>query len=234
MPYDPDLHLPLIAKIHNNESYRIERTLEEYKELFNLPKSKTFIATTSGNVSGYVTVSESSNKPGLIESGGDRMSVESLVNFVLKTLPENGSIQVPLPLTHTQLGGLLETKMPNMSHPVEEAKGVGHQMMRINDLRLFLEQIIGHLQIMSKNLKNDLSIYCDESQEPVTIGLNKGSVKISSKKASDTIRLSRRDLTKVIFGSHHSNKSVDLSGPAEDILKQLFPYYFPVWELDHS
>ena len=233
-PYDPDLHLPSIAKIHNNESYRIERTLEEYKELFNLPKSKTFIATTSGNVSGYVTVSESSNKPGLIESGGDRMSVESLVNFVLKTLPENSSIQVPLPLTHTQMGKLLETKMPNMSHPVEEAKGVGHQMVRINDLRLFLEQIIGHLQIMSKNLKKDLSIYCDESQEPVTIGLNKGSVEISSKKASDTIRLSRRDLTKVIFGSHHSNKSVDLSGAAKGILQQLFPYYFPVWELDHS
>jgi len=234
IPYDPDLHLSSIAKIHNNESYRIERTLEEYKALFNLPKSKTFIATTSSNVSGYVTVSESSNKPGLIESGGDRMSVESLVNFVLKTLPENSSIQVPLPLTHTQIGELLETKMPNMSHPVEEAKGVGHQMVRINDLRLFLEQIIGHLQIMSKNLKTDLSIYCDESQEPVTIGLNKGSVEISSKKASDTIRLSRRDLTKVIFGSHHSNKSVDLSGAAEDVLQQLFPYYFPVWELDHS
>ena len=42
IPYDPDLHLSSIAKIHNNESYRIERTLEEYKALFNLPKSKTW------------------------------------------------------------------------------------------------------------------------------------------------------------------------------------------------
>ena len=182
----------------------------------------------------YLMVSDSSNKPGIIESGGDRKCIEALVNFVLSRLKPNCRLQVPLPLTPTAMGTLLETKLPHMAHPVEEAEGVGHQMMRINDLRVFFQQIEGYLRTMSQDIDADLTISCTDNHEPVTLSLHKGQVEISSKHDADSFSFSRRELTQIIFGNRNSNQSIELSGLAREILPQLFPFYFPVWELDHS
>ena len=42
------------------------------------------------------------------------------------------------------------------------------------------------------------------------------------------------ELAQLVFGSHPALEKVESAGPAGEILAQVFPYYFPIWELDHS
>ena len=41
-------------------------------------------------------------------------------------------------------------------------------------------------------------------------------------------------MAQLIFGGHPSCEPPDLPAGAADLLGRLFPFYFPVWELDHS
>jgi hypothetical protein len=46
--------------------------------------------------------------------------------------------------------------------------------------------------------------------------------------------LTRRELTQLIFGAHPAAKPVECSGMTGEILQTIFPFYVPIWELDHS
>ena len=227
-------HLEAISEMHDAEPYRISRSLEAYRALFALPKISTFLALNrKGEVSAYLTHGESTNKPGLIEAGGEIEGVETLVRHVLQKVEAGREVQVIVPLIPSILGDLLEERKPGSRRPVEEAAGIGNQVHRINGLEQFLRGIQGHLRGSSKGLRGEVCLSCSDSGEAVTIGFNHGDVSISAKETPEKVTLSRRQLTQLIFGAHPTGKPVEIDGTAGEILRGLFPYYFPVCELDH-
>ena len=223
-----------MMNLHNAEPHRINRSIEEYRALFSLPQTTTFLAMSGEEVAAYLMFGEGVNKPGLIEGGGDIVGLETLVNHVLLERIDDPEIQVLLPLVPSNLGQLIEEKKPGSGHPIEEAKGVGYQMMRVNSLEKLLSQIKHHLRSKSAGLHGIICLVCHETDETVTLRFRDGEVDLSTKRLTETVVLTRRELTQLIFGSHPAAQSFDFSGATGEILNTIFPVYVPIWELDHS
>ena len=68
----------------------------------------------------------------------------------------------------------------------------------------------------------------------LTVEFGDGEVGFSDQRVEDQMVLARRQLTQLIFGAHASAEPVECGGRAGEILRTVFPYYFPIWELDHS
>ena len=220
--------------LHNAEPHRIARTIEEYRALFSLPQTTTSLAMSDGKVAAYLMYGEGVNKPGLIEGGGDIAGLETLVRHVLLKRPADSEIQVLLPLVPSNLGQLIEEKKPGSGRPIEETKGVGYQMMRVNSLEKLLSQIQHHLRSRSAGLHGIISLVCRETDETVTLRFRDGEVDLSTKRLTEAVVLTRRELTQLIFGSHPAAPSLEFSGATGEILNTIFPVYVPIWELDHS
>ncbi len=227
---DPRL-LDAIMKMHEGEPLRVARSRSDYEALFSLPKVSTFLAMESGRFAGYLTYGESTNKPGLIEAGGRVEAVEALTAHVVRRADRD--VQVITPLTPTALGALCEARAAETKQPVEKAAGVGNQMHRINNLEVLLRSIRGHLGAKSGGHSGRVSIVCTDSGEAVTLDFAGGEAAVSTGASAGPIALTRRELTKLVFGSHPSLDPLRVDGPGADLLKLVFPYYFPIWELDH-
>ncbi len=235
VPYDAsnDRHLDTIVRIHDAEPYRIERSRTDYQALLSLPKISTFLAEGDQGQAAYLVFGESVNKPGLIEGGGDSKGLGALVGHLLRERVSK-DVQVWAPLMPSALGTLIEEKKPGTGRPVEEGKGAGYQMMRVNSLEKLLRQIQHHLIKRSAGLEGEICLVCEETDECVTLGVGGGRVDLSAGRASDSIVLTRRQLTQLIFGPYSGLEPLSLSPTAGEILAQIFPYYFPIWGLDHS
>ena len=234
--YDPSNtgSFDAMMKLHDAEPHRIARTKEEYRALFTLPKTTTFLAMSGEEVAAYLIFGEGVNKPGLIEGGGEIAGLETLVNHILLERAADSEIQVLLPLVPSSLGQLIEEKKPGSGHPIEEAKGVGYQMMRVNSLEKLLRQIEHHLRSRSAGLHGIICLVCRETDETVTLRFLDGEVDLSTKRLTETVVLTRRELTQLIFGPHPAAPSLEFSSGMGEILNTIFPVYVPIWELDHS
>ena len=224
-------HLDAIMGMHETEPLRIARSRSDYEALFSLPKVSTFLATDGGGFAGYLMYGESTNKPGLIEAGGPVEAVEALAAHAAQQTGRD--IQAITPLTPTPLGALCEARVPGTRQPVEKAAGVGNQMHRINSLEGLLRSIQGHLGARSEGQSGQVSLVCTDSGEAVTLSFAGGEAEVSSGAATEPIAMTRRELTRIIFGSHPSLGPLHVRGPGEELLRLVFPYYFPIWELDH-
>ena len=224
-------HLDAIMRMHEAEPLRIARSRSDYEALFSLPRVSTFLATDDGGFAGYLMYGESTNKPGLIEAGGPVEAVESLAAHVVRRV--GSDMQVITPLTPTALGSLCESRLSGTRQPVERAAGVGNQMHRINSLEGLLRSIRGHLGARSEGHSGQVSLVCTDSGEAVTLDFDGGVAEVSTGAATHPIALTRRELTRLVFGSHPTIGPLDVSGPGADLLRLVFPYYFPIWELDH-
>jgi predicted acetyltransferase len=223
-----------MMNLHDAEPHQVARTSEEYRALFSLPQTTTFLAMNGGETVAYLMFGEGTNKPGLIEGGGDMAGLETLVRHVLLEREADSEIQVLLPLIPSSLGQLIEEKKPRTGRPIEEAKGVGYQMMRVNSLEKLLRQIEHHLRSKSAGLHGDVCLVCRETEEAVTLKFRDGDVDLSTERSAEPIILTRRQLTQLIFGAHPVAKPVECSGKTGEILQTIFPFYVPIWELDHS
>ena len=132
-----------------------------------------------------------------------------------------------------QLGQVLQEKKPESRIPVEEAAGVGYQMIRINSLTELLRRLENDLRNRSAGITADACLVCSDSSETVTIHARDGDVELSATESAEPIVLTRRQLVQLIFGSHAALEAQTIDGPGADLLRCLFPYYFPIWELDH-
>ena len=226
--------LAAIMKIHDAERCRIARTSAEYRVLFSLPRITTFLANQGRETVAYLVLGEGTNKPGLIEGGGSVEALECLVRHVLEEQRSDRPVQALVPLTQTSLGALLDEKKSGAARPIEEAAGVGYQMMRVNSLEKLLRGIANHLRRSSAEVDGAVRLVCKESGEQVTLKFRRGAMDLSNEEAAEPVVLTRRELARLIFGSHPAAKAVELPGQAGAILRHVFPYYFPVWELDHS
>jgi len=236
VPLDPSdtRHLAAVMRIHDAEPYRVARSPEEYRVLFSLPRIPTFLATAGSEVSAYLTFGEGMNKPGIIEAGGTPEALETLVGHVLEARAGPGPTQALVPLTPTALGALLEERLPERRRPVEEVQAVGHQMVRVHSLKAVLHGIRNHLRRASAGLHGKVCLACEESGEAVTLRFRDGQVDLSDRPEGERMVLSRRELARLIFGAHTDTEPVRCGGPAGRVLERVFPYYFPIWELDHA
>jgi hypothetical protein len=235
VPYDPtgDRQLDAIMAIHDAEPYRIARSAAQYRALLSLPKTGSLLATNGEEVAAYLIYGHGVNKPGLIEAGGAIEGVETLVRHVLEQGLYDDGVQVVAPLTPSVLGRLLDAKAPESKRPIEEAMGVGFQMHRINSLGQLLRQIHPYLSRKSAGVHGDVTLVCKDSGEAVGLSLNHADVSISQNVFPEKVVLTGRQLTQLIFGPHPSARPVEIGGPAGEVLRNVFPYYFPIWELDH-
>ena len=226
-------HISTVQSLHDNEVSRIGRSSKQHNALFSLPLMGTLIASIGNKMSAYLTFSHSMNKPGLVEAGGNILGIESLIRHVLDNNFFDNDTQVIVPLTQTGLGNVMETAKPGTAHPVEQASGVGFQMHRINSFKQFFLGIQSHLDEKAIGLKGEVCLVCSDSGETVSLQFQNGNVLVSSNPIHNKIILTRRELTQLIFGSHHKLPQVSVGPSNRKILDRLFPYYFPVWELDH-
>ena len=235
VPFDAtkESHLDLVAGAHDAEPRRIVRSPEDYLALLTLPKVSTSLALDGGRPVSYLVVGEGFNKPGLIEGGGDPAGLETLVRSSLDRLEPGRSIQAPVPLTSSPLGRLMEARKADARRPVEEGDGVGYQMMRVNSVAGLMNAMRGHLRGRSAGLDAAVSLSCPDTGESVGLTFRDGDVEIGPGRLAHDVELSRRDVARLVFGPHRAASPVEVDGPAGDVLGKVFPYYFPIWELDH-
>ena len=225
-------HMNSIMQIHDAEPIRISRSITDYQTLFNLPKSKTIIAVDDGELVAYLTFGWSTNKPGIIESGGLTEGIETLIkHFLEKEIPDENT-QALVPLHKTTMGELLNSKKPKARLPIEEADGMGYQMNRINNMEVLLKSMSKYFQIKSIKLNTSFSISLKETNETIGVSLNNGKVEISTRKQSRHINLTRRNLVQLIFGSHPNIPQIDIDHDTKKIFDAIFPYHFTIWPLD--
>ena len=174
------------------------------------------------------------NKPGIIETGGPVEAVEALVRHVLAQLRAENEVQALVSLAPSTLGRLLNAKLPARKRPIEEAKGVGYQMIRINSLEGLLRRIQNHLQRHSLGLHGDVRLVCKQTGEGITLSFRNGDVGFSGEQVPNQMVLTRRQLAQLIFGAHPAAEPIKCHGASAEILQRVFPYYFLVWELDHA
>jgi len=225
-------HMNAIMQIHDAEPIRISRSITDYQTLFNLPKSKTIIAVDDGELVAYLTFGWSSNKPGIIESGGLTEGIETLIKHFLENEIPDENTQALVPLHKTTMGELLNSKKPKARLPIEEADGMGYQMNRINNMEVLLKSMSKYFQIKSIKLNTSFSISLKETNETIGVSLNNGKVEISTRKQSRHINLTRRNLVQLIFGSHPNIPQIDIDHDTKKIFDAIFPYHFTIWPLD--
>jgi GNAT superfamily N-acetyltransferase len=233
--FDPsdDRHLDFVATTHDAHPQRVLRSRADHRALMTLPKVSTYLATAGGEPVAFLVIGEGVNKPGLIEGGGDLAGLEALVRWALELLPEGGERQVPVPLTPSPLGRLMEARLPAARQPVEEAAGIGYQMMRVNSVEKLMNGIRHHLRSRSEGLDVDMTLVCTDSGESVGLAFRDGDVEISPGRRGAEVALTRREIAQLVFGPHRASQPLDLDGVADDVLNNVFPFYFPIWELDH-
>ena len=232
--FDPTTsrHLDAIARIHDAEPYRIERSHSDYQTLFTLPKTTTFVAEDRGQVAAYLTVGAGTNKPGLIEAGGTAEGLEALLKHILSARDQQ--IQALVSMTPSVLEKVIETRKPGSGHPIEEAAGIGFQMMRLNNLEKLLRSSVSFLREKSAGLRGDLTLNCSDATENFTIHFRDGEVDFSNAPGAAQVFLTRRQWIQLIFGPHPSHAPPLIEGAAGELLEQIFPFYLPIWDLDHS
>jgi len=232
--YDKDNnnHIHGIMQIHDAEPIRISRSITDYQILFNLPKSKTILAFDDSKLIAYLTFGWSTNKPGIIETGGLTEGIETLIKHFLENEMTDENTQALVPLHKTTMGELLNSKKPKTCSPIEEADGMGYQMNRINNMEVLLKSMHKYFQIKSINLNTSFSISLKETNETIGISLNNGKVEISNHKQPRHINLSRRNLTQLIFSSHPNIVEIEIDHNIKKIFDSIFPYRFTIWPLD--
>ena len=221
-------HMNAIMQIHDAEPIRISRSITDYQTLFNLPKSKTIIAVDDGELVAYLTFGWSTNKPGIIESGGLTEGIETLIKHFLENEIPDENTQALVPLHKTTMGELLNSKKPKARLPIEEADGMGYQMNRINNMEVLLKSMSKYFQIKSIKLNTSFSISLKETNETIGVSLNNGKVEISTRKQSRHINLTRRNLVQLIFGSHPNIPQIDIDHDTKKIFDAIFPYHFTI------
>ena len=233
VPFNPDIsdHLDAVMGYHDAERYIVSRTRNEYRALLTLPKIDTQLASRGSQVAAYLSCGDGTNKPGLIEAGGSPQAVEILIRQAVRT--RDREIQAITNLTPTVLDDVLAARVPQFRRPIEQAAGVGPQMLRINNLSLFLN-IAGHLRARAAGVSGAVTLRCVDTDEVVTLEFRDGQVAFDGAPCSEPVALNRRQMVQLIFGAHPSHDPVELPLAASDLLNRIFPYYFPVWELDHS
>jgi predicted acetyltransferase len=217
-------HLKAIQQMHERDVYGVLRASDDYPVLFSLPKMKTFLALRAGVPVGYLLLSNAINKPGIIEAGGDQHAVETLNHRTLSGLKDDQQVCAYAYRTETALGNLVEEKMSRRKQP-----GGSAMMIRINDIGGFCNKIASYWSTRNQAPGGGLIIQLTDTGERIYLQGSDKNLTVGEGEAETPLKLSRQQLTAVVFGAHPSD-----SGPIPDVIRHLVPFYFPIWILDRS
>jgi hypothetical protein len=224
--YDPatGTHLDRIRSLHKKEGYGVRRSRSEWEALLQLPLMHTLVAEADGSATGYLIVSDAGNKPGLIEAGGSVEAVETLYSHALRNLPEGGQIQSYDPLTGSTAGLLLERKLPGRRQLTTKS-----MMIRINCPAAFLRKLRPWLERRTGSGGEEFSIRVTDATEQISFRSTEEGLILGQERMERHYELSRRELTSLVFGPHpvRGEETAGIETP-------LFPFYFPLWQLDQS
>lgn len=225
--YDPasGQYIGDIQAMHEQEVPGVVRLTDEYPVLFNLPGVKTLVVLKDGRPCAYLAVGRAVNKPGLVEAGGEKAAIETLVNHALMELDGDSHFDAYSYLTPTLLGSLLDEKIPGRKQP----QGHGFMMVRVNGFHRFMEKISGWLEKKNGDRAGKFSIGITDLNEIINFEFSESGLGIGTDRFSPHFEFSSRELISVIFGPH-PERPVEIP----DQLNDLFPFYFPIYLLDHS
>lgn len=233
--FDPgcSAHLEAVRSLHGLDPVRIVRSEDDFRALLTLPRIRTLLACRDGEIVAYLVLGDASNKSGLVEGGGEGAALADLVAHVLRSLPPVGELQAVVPLGFSALGDLLAARVRERRRPVEEAVGVGHQMIRVNSLEGFLRGIRCHLA--KCNVHGRIVLGIEETGEAVALALDGPRVEIAPIESSKALFRPRAELTQLFFGVPAASPSPHWtwSDSEMNLLRRLFPCCLPIHELDH-
>lgn len=229
-----------LLALHRAEPWRLERDEQQAGALFRLPKITVYRAEDAGagRLRAYLVLGAGTNKPGIIEATGDPVAVEHLLHHVLGNRAGGEPVQVVPPPARpdgipSTLSAVIAGRGAGRRITLEEAAGVGLQMMRLFSLPRFLQAIGGYLrQAAASGVEGALTLGCREDGQAVRVRLAAGGASVEQAAPAAAQMLGRRQLVQVLFGHHPGDEPpplVDDTGLAA----ALFPYRLPLWELDH-
>ena len=233
-----------LLALHRAEPWRLERDEQQARALFRLPKITVYRADDAGVRGGagrlraYLVRGAGTNKPGIIEATGDPVAVEHLLHHVLGSRADGTPVQVVPPPARpdglpSTLSAVIAGRGAGRRITLEQAAGVGFQMMRLFSLPRFLRAIGGYLrQAAASGIEGALTLGCREDGHAVCVRLAGGEATIGQAAPSAAQMLDRRQLAQVLFGHHPGDAPPPLLDDT-GLAGALFPYRLPLWELDH-
>jgi hypothetical protein len=102
-------------------------------------------------------------------------------------------------------------------------------MVRTNNVRGFMERISPWLEQRNAGTVRRFSIYIRDTAELISFEFSRLGLTLGNNSSGERLEFSLRELTSIVFGAH-SERPVN----TPDMLGDLFPFYFPIWQLDHS
>lgn len=217
-------YLADIQAMHEREICGVVRSIQDYSALFSLPKMNTRVALQDNEPVAYVVVSHATNRPGLVEAGGDKAAIETLIGHALTSLEEDAELKAYAYRTPTTLGVLLQEKMPERKTAM-----AANMMIRINDVFGFLEKILPWIERHRAGATGQFSVTLGDTGDVISFEFHDTGLRLGNKHCDTHFEMSLRIFTSIVFGVH-PQQTIEV--PEE--LKKLFPFYFPIWELDHS
>ncbi len=221
---DTDEYLEEIQTMHEQEGCGVVRNPDEYSHLFALPNMKTLIAQRDGQPQAYLVVSQAANKPGLIEGGGEHWALESLVRYALSQLSPGEEVAAYSYHCSTALGDLFEKKLADRRQAASDG-----MMVRINNIPGFFAQIAPWLEKTNATRTDPFSVSLTDTGQTISFAFSADGLRLGDRQLQPHLEITRQKLTSIIFGPH-PQRPVTIPGPLAD----LFPFYFPIWILDHS
>jgi GNAT superfamily N-acetyltransferase len=230
--------------LHRAEPWRLERDEQQARALFRLPKITVYRADDAGvrggagHLRAYLVLGAGTNKPGIIEATGDPVAVEHLLHHVLGSRADGTPVQVVPPPARpdglaSTLSAVIAGRGAGRRITLEQAAGVGFQMMRLFSLPRFLRAIGGYLrQAAASGIEGALTLGCREDGEAVCVRLAGGDGTVEQAAPAEAQMLDRRQLAQVLFGHHPGDAPPPLLDDT-GLAAALFPYRLPLWELDH-
>jgi hypothetical protein len=210
--------------MHEAEPFGFVRSEHQAAALYSLPLLTTHLALRGGQPVAYLCISRSSNKPGIIEAGGDVEGVETLVHHALAQLPDRSRVRIHTSLCQTVLYQLMQAKAADLR------EGSGENMMlRINDIPGFFRRIAPWLERRNAGRNASISIRVTDAEETVSLQFQNGKLMIGAKRTTRRLEMTRLELTSALFGAHPA-RPFEVPKP----LESLFPFYFPIAVLDRS
>ena len=241
---DDEQGMAELLALHRAEPWRLERDEQQARALFRLPKITVYRADDAGvrggagHLRAYLVLGAGTNKPGIIEATGDPVAVEHLLHHVLGSRADGTPVQVVPPPARpdglpSTLSAVIAGRGAGRRITLEQAAGVGFQMMRLFSLPRFLRAIGGYLrQAAASGIEGALTLGCREDGHAVCVRLAGGEATVGQAAPSAAQMLDRRQLAQVLFGHHPGDAPPPLLDDT-GLAGALFPYRLPLWELDH-
>ena len=209
--------LDTIITAHEKEPLKVERSKEDYSLLLKKKDNETWISGGS-----YVVL----RREEILECGGDGDEILSILLALIEQMGLDHLI-IKRPDIHSRLNDILFEASETWSL-------VNSASVRIMDLKAVLETFSGQMeeryQPFGDKPPTSISLEMPDANQQATINFGK-TIKISTADAPLSMSLSRRDMSRLLFGLQPPS-SFSGQSPATACLESIFPLNLYIPRLD--